>query len=71
MLLIQPLKTDYDVKISDIKKKHFTSCDYNQFTSNILNAKVKEKELIDKSDISNFVKSLDLNTKLATLAIKA
>ena len=38
--------------------------------SNILDSKIKEKELADKSNISNFVKSSDLNTKLKTLANK-
>ena len=38
--------------------------------SNILDSKIKEKELTDKSNISNFVKSSDLNTELKTLATK-
>ena len=36
----------------------------------ILDAKIKQKKLVDQSDISNFNNS-DLNTKLATLATKA
>ena len=43
----------------------------NEFTSDILDVKIKQKELIDKSSISNLVKNSNLNTKLATLAIKA
>ena len=38
--------------------------------SKILDSKIKEKELADKSNISNFVKISDLNTKLKTLATK-
>ena len=36
-----------------------------------LNAKVKQKELLNKSDISNLTKKYDVNTKLAALATKA
>ena len=36
-------------------KKKFTSSDYNQFTSEMLDAKMKEKESINKSDISGFI----------------
>ena len=68
-------KTDYDAKISDIKAKisdiegkYFTSSDYNKFTSDITDANIKQKELVKKSEISNFVKIFDLSKKLATLA---
>ena len=37
----------------------------------LLDAKSKEKGLVDKSDISNLVKNSDLKAKLATLATKA
>ena len=36
-------KTDYNAKISDIEKKYFTTSDYNKFTSEILDAKIKLK----------------------------
>ena len=39
--------------------------------SEILDANIKEKELVDKSNISNLVKNSDLNIKLKTLATKA
>ena len=64
-------KTDYDAKILEIEVKYFTTSDYNKFTSDILDAKVKQKELVNKSNISNLVKNPDLNAKLATLATKA
>ena len=64
-------QTDYDAKILDTHKKYFTAPDYNKFTKDILDAKIKEKELVDKSDIFNLIKIFDLNTKLATLAAKA
>ena len=37
----------------------------------ILDEKIKEKELIDKSNISNLIKNSDFNRKLKTLATKA
>ena len=48
--------------------KQFTNSDYNKFTKDILDAKIKQKELLNKFDISNFVKNSDLNTKLKTIA---
>ena len=40
------------------------------FTSDILNAKIKQKESVNKCDFFNLVKNSDFNTKLVTLAIK-
>ena len=37
----------------------------------MLEAKIKEKGLVDKPSISNFVKNSDLNTKFATLATRS
>ena len=39
--------------------------------SDILDAKIRQKELVNKSDISNLVKNSDLNTELVTLSSKA
>ena len=39
--------------------------------SEILNTKIKENGLLEKSDISNVIKISDLNAKLTTLATKA
>ena len=36
-------KTDYDAKIKEIERKHFTTSDYNKFTHNIIDAKIKQK----------------------------
>ena len=44
---------------------------YNNFTSQILDAKIKQKELIDKCAIAGFINNTDLNRKVATLATKA
>ena len=36
-------KADYDSEISDIKEKYLITADYNKFTSDILDAKIKQK----------------------------
>ena len=64
-------KTDYNTKILKHETKYPTTSDYNRFTAEILEAKIKGKGLINKSNISNLVNSYDLNAKLATLATKA
>ena len=46
MLVIQS-KTDYDPKMSDIEFKYFTTADYNKFTGQTLDAKIKQKELVN------------------------
>ena len=53
------------------KTRHFTACDYKKITSEIIDAKIKEKGLVDKSNISNLAKNFHLNAKLAKLATKA
>ena len=54
-------KTYYGAKISEIKRKYLTTSDYNKITSNIPDGKIKQKELVSKSDTSNLVKDSDLN----------
>ena len=64
-------KTDYGTKILEIDGKHITTFDFNKFTSDILDAKMKQKELVNKSNISNLIKNSDTNTNLATSANKS
>ena len=64
-------KTIYDAKFSKIERKYFTNYDYNKLTKKIFDAKINEKELVEKSDVSNLVKNTDLNTKPNTLVTKA
>ena len=64
-------KIVHNAKTSDIEKKYFTTLNYNKFTTEILDAKIKEKRLLDKFNVSNLVKKSDLKRKLATLATKA
>ena len=49
--------------------RHFGTSDYNKFTKEIIDTKIREKGSLDKSNISNLVKTLDLHTKV-TLATK-
>ena len=44
---------------------------YYFWLSDIFNVKIKQKELENKSNISNLVKNTDSNTKCAPLATKA
>ena len=45
--------------------------DCNKFASDIFDPKIKQKELLNKSEISNLVNKSDLNTKLKRLATEA
>ena len=47
-------KMDYDGRKSETETKHFTTSDYDKFTSEILDPKMKENGLVDKSDTSGF-----------------
>ena len=40
-------KTDHNAKISNTEVKYFTTSDCNEFTSEILETTIKEKELVD------------------------
>ena len=64
-------KMDHDTKRSGTVGKYITTSDYSKFTSDILDVKIKQKELVNNSDVSNHIKISELNTKLATLATKA
>ena len=52
--------------MSDIERKYFSMSDYNKFTRDILDAKIKEQELVDKSAITGFINNADLNKKVVT-----
>ena len=39
-------KTDYDAKISGIESKHLITSDYNKFTNEVIDNKIKEKNPI-------------------------
>ena len=63
-------KTDY-AEILDIKSKFFTTADYNRFSNEKLDLKIKQKQLVNKSHISGFIDNSNFNNIVATLAIKA
>ena len=56
---------------NDFETEYFTTSDYNKFTGAILNAKIKEKRLVYKSDISWFINKSDLVKKIVKLATNA
>ena len=64
-------KTKYDAKVSEIYIKYFNRSDYDNFTTDILNTKIKQKKLVDESDISRFKYKFDLEKKIRTLGAKA
>ena len=53
-------KTHYHAQMLEIEGKYFINFDHNKFMSDLLDGKIKQKELVNQSDISNS----DLNTKL-------
>ena len=61
-------KTDYDAKTSSIECKCFSTADYNKFTSQKLDTKIKQKELVDECSIVGFINNVDLNEKVKTKA---
>ena len=54
-----------------MKGKHITNSDYNKFTKEILDERIKQNELVNKSDVSNLLKDSNLNKKLGTLATES
>ena len=60
-------KADYGAKILYIEVRYCTTSDYNKFTYEILDTKIKEKELVNKF-VSGFIDNSDLNKKIVTLA---
>ena len=64
-------KTDFDAKLLYIESKYITTTNYNKFTSKRLDAKIKQKELVSKSEISHFGKNVDLNLKNSYISNKS
>ena len=55
----------------DTEPKYFITADYNNCTTQTLDAKIKQKELVDKFSIDGFIKNAVLNKKVAILATNA
>ena len=66
-------KADYDAKISvnTLLLYYFITSDYNKFTSNTLDAKLKQKKLINECDLNGKTKALTTKEEIKTLATKA
>ena len=70
MLIIQ-LNKQIMMQEQQTLSKYFAIADYNKFTNENLDLKIKQKELVDKSDIAGFINIDDLDKDVATLATKA
>ena len=57
----QVKKEDYVEKIKEIEGKYFTTYDYNKITNNIHDVKIKNKILVNRSDISGIIHNTDLD----------
>ena len=65
-------KTEYNTKISEVEKKitdhnHdtcITTPEFNKFTPEIFDFRLKRANLTSKSDIANFVKKTDFDNEL-------
>ena len=64
-------KTDNDAEILDIKSKYFTRADYKKLTNEKLGLKIKQKGLVDKSDIARFISNADLDKKSSNISNKS
>ena len=64
-------KTDFIAKISIIKEKYFTTLNKNKFTSEIVDAKIKQANLVPNSDLSTLwqcaFKNVEKMEKLKTV----
>ena len=66
-LVVLSTKKDHDAKISEIEAKYFTTSDCNKYTGEIFDRKIKEKDLVDKSDNPGFICELGKKTAKASL----
>ena len=57
-------KTDYDAKVSDIKKRYFTTYEYNKFTNDIFDVKIAGKKIVNGFDFADFVTKTYFDAKL-------
>ena len=54
-------KRDYKAKVLDIEEKYFTSSDYNKFTTETLDTKLKQANLAANSDLNTASKVANKN----------
>ena len=70
MLVIQPKKTEYDEEILDVKSKYVITAEYNRLKNEKLVLKIKQKKMVDKSEIAGFINNSDLNKKGSNITDK-
>ena len=63
-------KMNHNTKISNNKQKVITNSDCNKFMCDIPDAKINEKELVNKSDMSNRVKKFLIQHKNCNISNK-
>ena len=71
-------KTDYNTKINKIEKKiidhnhniYITTSEFNKFTAETFDLRLKRANLASKSDIANFVNKTDFDNKLKDVTSK-
>ena len=51
-------KADYDAEKEDIKKKYFTTSNYDKFLNNIPDVKITPKKLVKESGLNRNIKTL-------------
>ena len=54
-----------------MENKHFTTFDYNKFTSNTLDVKITQKKLDNEYDSNEKIKKLATKEEIKTLATRA
>ena len=64
-------KKDYDAKALHINSRYFTIADYNKFTSQTLDPKIKQKGLVDRFAIAGFTNKTDLDLKSSNIGNKS
>ena len=74
VLVIQSKKTDYNLKTNEIEKqkkntnhshdKYITTSEFNKFTAEIFDLRLKRVNLASKTYIANFVKKTDFDNEL-------
>lgn len=64
-------KADYVEKVKDIESIYFITSDYKQFIYSWLDAKIKDKEIMNKLDFSTFTNTTDLDWKMKNMNNKS
>ena len=57
-------KADYHAEIKDIENKYFTTSDFNEFTNNVLDAKITAKQIVNESGLNGKIKALAIKVEI-------